>query len=204
LPEKPFVIGIAGPSGSGKSALARALGARLDSPPLLALDDYYRDRSALPPEEREKINFDHPEAIEAGLLLRDLGRLLQGGSISPPSYDFSTHSRRPGRRKVTPAAFLLVEGLHVLYWQELRALLDLKIYVHAPQETCLQRRLERDQTLRNRAPASIRRQFWDNVLPMGRRFVFPTRCQADLVVNGEDPLEDEVDSILKLLPSLRS
>jgi len=203
VPDRPFVIGIGGPSGAGKSALARSLSRRLGSPPLLAFDDYYRDQSALPQEEREQINFDHPEAVEVPLLLQDLGRLLLGDPAFPPFYDFSTHTRSPGRRKVVPAAFLLVEGLHVLYWKELRALLDLKIYVHAREETCLQRRIERDQALRSRNPESIRRRFFENVLPMERQYVSPTRCLADLVIDGEDPLEDGTDSVLKLLPSLR-
>ena len=179
----PLVVGIAGGSGSGKSRISAALETAL-TPRLVRLqhDSYYRDLSALPPEERRAFNFDHPDALETELLLEHLDRLRAGQPVQIPEYDFSTHTRAPTTRTVRPAPVLLIEGIMVLHEPELRARMDLRIFVDAPPDIRLIRRLKRDLEERGRSPAQTMTQYLETVRPMHRRFVEPSRESAHLIV----------------------
>lgn len=191
---KPFLIGIAGPSCSGKSRLAGALAvAYADwSPHVLSMDCYYRDLSSLDPHEREKVNFDTPEAIDSTLLVEHLETLSGGGEIAKPRYDFTTHTRSPGTDRVAGCAMVLVEGLFALYWEAVRRLLHSSIFVEIPPDQALLRRLERDMRERGRSRASILHQYTTTVAPMNERHVLPTAAFADLVVSGMEPLEQSL------------
>ena len=179
----PLVVGIAGGSGSGKSRISEALEAAL-APRLARLqhDSYYRDLSALPPEERRAFNFDHPDALETDLLIDHLDQLRAGRTVQLPEYDFSTHTRAPTTRTLRPAPVLLIEGIMVLHEPELRARMDLRIFVDAPPDIRLIRRLRRDLDERGRSPAQTMDQYLKTVRPMHRRFVEPSREAAHLVV----------------------
>ena len=197
------ILGIAGPSASGKSTLARTLAAALDRlqgpARWLAADRYYRDRSGLSPAELEQVDFDHPEALELERLLADLQALRRGETVVPPEYDYARHARRPGREPLAPPRWLLLEGLFVLTWEPLQPLLDARIYVDLPWEACLRRRLQRDRRERGRSEEEIRRQFRTRVEPMGRKYVLPGRGRADLVVSGAEPVETSVERVLRFL-----
>jgi uridine kinase len=186
------LIGIAGPSASGKTALASALVGSLTAraPLRFPLDHYYRDL-------RDGGNFDHPDALDHPLLIGQLRELAAGRPVEMPRYSFETHSRLPERRRTTPGDVIIVDGLYALHWSEVRELLDLSLFVDADHETCLGRRIARDTRERGRSEASVREQYARTVRPMCERFVRPTARFADLVLRGEAPLEQNVAAVLE-------
>lgn len=173
---KPFVVGIAGGSGSGKTTLVQQLRA-LVPPAALAViehDAYYR---------ANQTNYDHPDSLENELLVAHLDKLLAGHAIDRPDYDYTTHARRPTTVRVEPRPVLLVEGILLFAIPELRERIDLRVFVDAPAEERLVRRILRDQTPeRNRTFDSILAQFRATVRPMHEAFVEPSRAHAHLVV----------------------
>ncbi len=189
----PLLVGIAGASCSGKTELARSLARYLQEDALLfALDHYYIDRSHIAEPERSHFNFDHPEALDAPLLIRDVESLKNGLSIEQPRYSFVTHSRLDDTEPIAPRPVILIEGLFSLHWQALRDILDLRIYVETPDEECFRRRLRRDVAERGRSPESIEEQYAATVRPMAEAFVRPTAAFADLTVSGVVPIDSSV------------
>ncbi len=197
----PRLIGIAGPSCSGKTELARWLSLRTGAP-VLNLDHYYIDLSHLPLEVRAKTNFDEPHSVDHDAILQHTRDLHAGVAVHAPQYDFATHSRAPGDEIIEPREFVILEGLFALYWPELREHLALKLFVGAPDEVCLARRLERDVRERGRTPESVRWQFESTVLPGARQFIHPCSGYADLVLSGTDPIELSGGQVLDLLAGL--
>ncbi|MFB3830151.1 MAG: uridine kinase [Bryobacteraceae bacterium] len=193
---RPYLIGVAGPSGSGKTELARKLASAL-SAPVVALDSYYRELSHLTVEERARVNFDVPAALDHDLLCGQLALLAAGGEIAVPVYDFSRHTRAPEVQCVRAGRFAIVEGLFALYWEQVRALLGTGVYVHTADELCFARRLERDVRERGRTPESVVAQYEQTVRPMAERYVFPERDVADVVVSGVEPLERTAAQVLE-------
>lgn len=190
----PALIGIAGPSCSGKTERARALAALLGCP-MLNLDLYYYDLSHLPAEQRARTNFDEPAILEFPLILEHARALQRGETILAPRYDFSTHTRPPGGIEVRPAAFVVLEGLFALHWAELRELYTLSVYVDTPDEVCFRRRFHRDQIERGRSPESIREQYDHWVRPMARKWILPTREFASLTVSGTSDILAAIELI---------
>lgn len=203
LPCRPLILGIAGCSGSGKTTLARELTTLL-SANLLPLDLYYRDLSYLPPGERATQNFDHPDSLEFDLLVQHIEALSACRSIDRPIYDFATHTRVPDRTDpLTPANVLVVEGILALHDPRLRHLYDLSIYVNAPHDLCLIRRIDRDVRERDRTEVSVRRQFEDFTRPMADQYVLPSARYASMTVEGNVALDWSVEQILRRLRSMR-
>jgi uridine kinase len=180
----PFVLGIAGGSGSGKTTVARAILEAL--PPgsgvLLEQDHYYRSQSHLPFEERERVNYDHPDALETELLVEHLDALREGRAIVRPSYDFATHDRSPEGLPMAPAPVVVVEGILVLADERLRARFDAKVYVDTDADIRLMRRIRRDLEHRGRSFAQVRKQYYDTVRPMHLAFVEPSKRFADVIL----------------------
>jgi uridine kinase len=197
-PTKPFLVGIAGPSGAGKTTLARALATQFSSE-IFPTDNYYRDLSHLPLEERARQNFDHPDALEHKLLTAHVAQLAEGGSIAHPIYDYSIHTRTGHKETLHPAEILIVDGLFTLHYPALRDLLDLKIYVEAADSLCLKRRIKRDVRERGRTPESVRQQYAETVHPMAEAFILPSRQYADIVLNGTVPIAESVESIVQII-----
>jgi len=194
------IIGIAGPSCSGKSSIAAALAESLpDETVVLPIDHYYHDLARLEPAERFRFNFDIPEAIDLDLLLGNLTDLSRGASTTRPVYLFPQHVRAAEGQHLDPPDFVILEGLFALYWPEVLSLLDTRIYVTAPDEVCLARRLERDVRERGRTPDSVREQYESTVRPMWRRHVEPTRARAELVVDGLAPVAESAHGLLALV-----
>jgi uridine kinase len=187
----PFLVGIAGGSGSGKTALAAALADALRPAVVdrLAQDAYYRDRSELPPAARAGVNFDAPEALDLELFVEHLGTLHRGQPVCPPSYCFVTHERRGPAERVGPADIILVEGLLLLLDPRARELLDLRIYLEAPEKLRFSRRLARDVRERGRTPQSVVAQYRTATSPAHRRYVEPSKTWADLVLVNAGRLE---------------
>jgi uridine kinase len=192
----PHLIGIAGPSCAGKSELARWLAARLNAP-VLNLDHYYIDMAELPLVERAKRNFDEPAALEHTLILKHARCLAAGAAIRAPRYDFATHTRSLSEELVTPAEYVILEGLFALQWPEVRALLQTKLFVFASDAVCFERRLARDVVERGRTPESVRWQFETTVQPMAHRHVLPARAYADLVLSGTEPVNELGERVLE-------
>jgi len=187
----PHLIGIAGPSCSGKSELSRHLAHRLSEmrPVILPLDAYYHDLSSLDPGVREKQNFDLPEALDLHLFEDHLRSLAAGVGIEKPVYDFSTHTRSSQQERIYPGGLVIVEGLFILYWKEIRDLLHTSVFVFLRDHRCLSRRIERDIRERGRTREAVLAQYEDTVRPMNEHYVQPTKAFAQIVVNGEDPLD---------------
>lgn len=198
---RPTVIGIGGCSGSGKTTLARELACELDAT-LFPLDLYYRDLSQFPLDTRHKRNFDHPDSLESELIIRHVEGLSRGESIERPVYDFSTHSRVAGKTdRIEPSRFVIVEGILALHFPELLPLYTLTVYVDAPHDVCLRRRIDRDVRERGRTPESVREQFQATAKPMAEKFVLPSQGHADLCVDGCEALDWSVESVLSALRS---
>lgn len=199
LPQRPLVIGIAGCSGSGKTTLARELTTQLEAT-LLPLDFYYRDLSHLPPGERALQNFDHPDSLEESLLVEHVEALAASQTIARPVYDFATHTRVANRTEtITATKVLLVEGILALHYPALRALYDVSIYVNAPADLCLLRRIHRDIRERGRTEQSVRDQYEATARPMADLFVLPSASHASLTVEGTDNLDWSVEQVLRHL-----
>ena len=200
--EAPHLIGIAGPSGAGKTVLARALARQLtgDAGAVVSLDAYYRDRSAIEAKDRSTLNFDILEALDVELLLVQLRQLAAGQAIERPLYDFSRHVRTTRTERLVPGSVVVAEGLLALHTEDLRALFGTRVFIGADDETCLARRVARDARDRGRSEAAVRLQWETTVRPMFERYVKPTRLYADLVLDGTVPLEQNVTAVLQRLP----
>ena len=181
---KPFVVAVAGGSGSGKTTVARAIGTAL--PPgasvTLEQDHYYRDRAELPFEERVKVNYDHPDAIEFELLQHHVDELVASRPVDRPSYDFAAHARRSERVHLDPAPIIIVEGILALTLPEMRTRYDLKIFVDTDADIRLMRRIRRDLEERGRSFAQVHAQYYESVRPMHLAFVEPSKRFADVIV----------------------
>jgi uridine kinase len=199
FPRRPVILGIAGCSGSGKTTLARELTTQLNAT-LLPLDFYYRDLSHLEPAERARQNFDHPDSLESELLGRHVVALTEGEAIERPVYDFSRHVRVAGETEtVVSAEVLIVEGILALHYEKLRALYDFSVYVHAPHELCLTRRIYRDVRERGRTEESVREQYETTARQMADEYVLPSARFADVTVEGTDALDWSIEQVLREL-----
>jgi uridine kinase len=195
----PTHIGIAGCSGSGKTTLARELATALDAT-LFPLDLYYRDLSQFPLDQRDKRNFDHPDSLESELIIEHVRALAQGHTIQRPVYDFATHSRVPNTfEPITPTNFVLVEGILALHYPELYPLFHFSVYVDAPNDICLNRRIYRDMRERGRTEASVREQFAATAKPMADLYVLPSQARASMTVLGTEDLDWSIEQVLAQL-----
>ena len=180
----PIVVGIAGGSGSGKTTVVHRILDRVgwDRIAYLPHDAYYKDASHLPWEERIHLNYDHPNSLDNELLIEHIGMLMRGEPVDAPIYDFSQHIRSPKTRRVLPSPVILVEGILVFVDEELRDLMDIKLYVDTPADIRFIRRLLRDINERGRTVASVVEQYQTTVRPMHMKFVEPTKDFADIII----------------------
>ncbi len=193
---KPYVIGIAGPSGAGKTYLAEHLARELKDVTLVPIDAYYPDLSHLPMAERERLNFDDPNLLDTSLLFAHVAALARGESVGLPVYDFNRHTRLPETRQLEPRNYVIVEGLFTFYWQTLRAMLQTRVYVEMQNQVCFERRLERDVRDRGRTPEYVAQQFRETVLPATEAFVRPSASHADVTLYGATDVREEVAAVL--------
>ncbi|WP_216320193.1 uridine kinase [Deinococcus aestuarii] len=180
----PFVIGVAGGSGSGKTTVTRRVIETVGQGGVAVLgqDNYYRDQSDIPETARAGTNYDHPAAFDWLLLREHLGALLAGVPVEMPEYDFTRHTRSPRTTTVLPAPVVVLEGFFALYDEELRERMHLKVFVDADADVRFIRRLLRDTQERGRSPESVITQYLDYVRPMHLSFVEPTKRYADVII----------------------
>ncbi len=180
----PVIIGLAGGTGSGKTTVAVDVKSRFSVKNVLILphDSYYRDHSDLPSGEREKLNYDHPSAFDNELLVAHLKKLRNREAIDRPMYDYGTHSRCAETVRVEPAEIVLLEGILVLQNEELRSMMDIKIYIDTDSDERFIRRLLRDMKERNRSADSVIEQYVATVRPMHLQFVEPSKRYADIII----------------------
>lgn len=179
-----LIIGIAGGTGSGKTTVVRKIIERLpkDEVAVLPQDSYYKDNKHIPLEERQKMNFDHPDAIEFELLIDHLSRLKQGDAIQQPVYSYLTCTRSEETITVLPRDVVIVEGILILGNEKLRSLMDLKVFVDAEADDRLARVIQRDIEERGRTIGKVLERYGDTVKPMHLQFIEPTKRYADLIV----------------------
>jgi uridine kinase len=205
----PFVIGVAGGSGSGKSTVSQqvlsSFGADMVS--VVMQDDYYADQTHLAPDIRRRQNYDHPQAFDWPLLTRHVQALRNGETIAMPEYDFTINNRSDRTIPVKPAPVILVEGLFALYDADLRDMMSLKIFVDTAPDVRFIRRMQRDIAERGRSLESIVGQYLETVRPMHKQFIEPTKRFADVILphgaNGPavDVITTKVASVIGQLKS---
>jgi uridine kinase len=180
---KPFVIGVAGGSGSGKSTVTREVLASI-GPEMAAVvmqDDYYLDQSHLSPDDRFKTNYDHPDAFDWPLMMQQVQALCRGEAIEMPVYDFTVHNRSRKTITLKPAPVIVIEGLFALFDANLCRMMSLKVFVDTASDVRFIRRLQRDISERGRSVDSVIKQYLDTVRPMHKQFIEPTKRHADVI-----------------------
>ena len=200
-----IVIGIAGGTGSGKTSISKELLKEYGKGEVVVVqqDSYYKDLPNLSLEERQRQNFDHPDAIDVNLFHKQITDLIKGTTVEVPFYDFTTHLRSAEKITVSPHHVIVLEGILALHYTELRQLMDIKIYVETPADIRFIRRLSRDIKERGRTTQSVIDQYLSTVRPMHDQFVEPSKYHADVIIpeGGEnkvaiDLIRTKINSIL--------
>ena len=180
-----LVIGIAGGSGSGKTTVVKAITRELNAKRVVVIpqDSYYKDSSHLPMEERQQINFDHPDAIDFKLLCKQLSELKEGKTIEQPVYSYITCSRSKTETvTVSPADVIIIEGILIFSCKELRDQMDIKIFVDADDDDRLMRVMARDILERGKTVETVIERYTKTVKPMYLQFIEPSKRYADIII----------------------
>lgn len=182
-----LIIGIAGGTGSGKTTVVHQIMNELPEAEvgIISQDSYYRENHNMSFEERSKINFDHPHAIDFELLVQQLKDLKEGKTIDQPVYSFVTHNRTNDTIITHPRKVMIVEGILILANPELRDMFDVKIYVHADSDERLIRRLKRDIAERGRDMEEVLNRYQSTLKPMHEQFIEPTKAHADIIIPND-------------------
>lgn len=182
---KPYIIGIAGGSGSGKSTFAQRIKEAFpDQVSLISCDNYYLPHDELTLEERANLNYDAPYSLEFDLMVRHLEALKSGQAVQCPVYDFTRHTRSNAVTEIAPRPIILIDGILIFHDPALRACMDLKIYVETDADERILRRARRDMRERGRDLDSVIQQYLATVKPMHNAYVEPTKVFADIILNG--------------------
>jgi uridine kinase len=181
---RPYFVGVAGGTGSGKTTVARRIAEAAPTELVRTIehDAYYRDRGDLSFDERCALNFDHPESLETSLMVQHLATLRRGEAVDVPVYDYASHRRADRVRRVEPAPVIVDEGILLFENADLRAALDLKLFVDTDADIRVLRRLRRDMEKRGRSFESVREQYYASVRPMHLLFVEPSKRWADVII----------------------
>jgi uridine kinase len=199
-----FIVGLAGPSGSGKSTVAKSVASRLNGR-VLSMETYALEMNHLPPEEREKLDYDAPNATDVRLLESHIRDYASGKAVEAPIYDFARHLRVSDRREHIPAtSLLIVEGILALHFSQLRSLFNLSIYLEASEEVRFHRRKVRDITERQRTLDFIQWQYKNNVLPATRQYALPSKRYADVVLESDADLTTVEASVYDAIEERRA
>ncbi len=200
----PVIIGVAGGTGSGKTTVSFLIREQVGPERIAYIqhDSYYRDAGHLPPEERARVNFDHPDSLETPLLIEHLQRLQQGEAVAVPTYDFAIHCRGTETLQVVPKPVILVEGILLFAEPALRPLFDVKIFVDTAGDIRFIRRLRRDLDERSRTVEAVVAQWMSTVRPMHEEFVEPSKRYADLIIPRGGKNRVALDMVVSRIESL--
>lgn len=206
--KKPFIVGIAGGTGSGKTTIARKIVDHFNKNILhIPHDRYYNDQSHLKMEERIKTNYDHPKALETDLFITQLEELIKGNSVQMPQYDFTTHTRKKETITEKPAPLILLEGILIYENKKLSDFIDLRIFVDVAADIRVLRKIDRDVKERGRTMEMSIDQYFDTTRPMHEQFVEPTKQFADIIIPhggyNEEGIQTIIDTIEKRLQTLK-
>ena len=184
--QKPFLIGITGGSGSGKTTFIKALRRdfRQDELCIISQDDFYRPRDEQEPDDAGVKNFDLPRSIDKKAFLRDIEALVAGQLVTRPEYTFNNEKATPGTLTFHPAPVIIVEGIFVFHFKKIRNLLNLKIFLHTKENLKVIRRIKRDQVERNYPIEDVLYRYEHHVLPTFERYIQPYMDEADLIINN--------------------
>lgn len=196
-----YIIGITGGTASGKTTFVKQLKDSFNSECLniISQDDYYKPLYGLTFDEKDKFNFDHPDALDFNLLEKHLLALKKGELIGKPTYDFNTHDRLFENISIVPKPILILEGILILSVPKVKILCDYTIFIDAPEDIRQKRRLKRDLTERGRTAESVLNQFEKNIHPMHRQFIEPLKKGADFIIDGTKDFTEPLNAIASLI-----
>ena len=197
-----MIIGIAGGTGSGKTTLTLRLKERFgEDASILYHDNYYKRHDDMPYEERCKLNYDHPDAFDTDLMIRDIQALRRGESVQCPVYDYTIHNRSDKTVEVQPTKVIIIEGILIFENPQLRDLMDIKIFVDTDADVRILRRILRDVKERGRSLDSVVNQYLTTVKPMHKQFVEPSKRCSDIIVREGGHNVVALDMIIQRIKS---
>ncbi len=196
-----LTVGIAGGTGSGKTTVVRKVMEKFPNENVIVIpqDSYYKDNGHIPLEERQKINFDHPDSLEFSLLCEHLAKLRSGSSIEMPIYSYLTCLRSKETITVKPASVVLVEGILILADSGLRDMLDIKVFVDADADDRLGRVIQRDIIERGRSVLKVLERYHDTVKPSHLQFIEPSKRYADIIIPGGGENQVGIEVLISII-----
>jgi uridine kinase len=196
-----LIVGIAGGTGCGKTTVVRKLVEGLPSGEVIIMpqDSYYKDNGHIPLEERQKINFDHPDSLEFSLLIDHLKQLRKGKSVEMPIYSYLTCVRSKETITIKPAKVVLIEGILILADPGLRKMLDIKVFVDADADDRLGRVIRRDIVERGRSVLKVLERYHDTVKPSHLQFIEPSKRYADIIIPGGGENQVGIEVLISII-----
>lgn len=196
-----LIVGIAGGTGSGKTTVVKKVMHEFPNNEVIVIpqDSYYKDNGGIPLEERQKINFDHPDSVEFELLINHLQHLKHGNKIEMPIYSYLTCLRSNETIPITPARVVLVEGILILTDQGLRNMMDIKVFVDADADDRLGRVIQRDIIERGRSVMTVLERYHDTVKPSHLQFIEPSKRYADIIIPGGGENQVGIEVLISII-----
>jgi uridine kinase len=194
-----LIIGIYGGTGSGKTTIVNMIASHFSSNDIeiISQDSYYKDNSDISYEDRCKLNFDHPDAIDFNLLYKHLKKLRKGETVEQPIYDFKIHNRLKKTIQIKPKKILILEGILIMCHAEIRSIFDLKIFINANSKTRMERRIKRDIAERGRSRDEVLKRYIETLKPMHEKFIEPTKIYANYIIENQFNNKLNIDELLE-------
>jgi len=194
-----LIIGIYGGTGSGKTTIVNMIASHFSSNDIeiISQDSYYKDNSDISYEDRCKLNFDHPDAIDFNLLHKHIKNLRKGETVEQPIYDFRIHNRLKKTIQIKPKKILILEGILIMCHAEIRSIFDLKIYINANSKTRMERRIKRDIVERGRSRDEVLKRYIETLKPMHEKFIEPTKIYANYIIENQFNNKLNIDELLE-------
>ena len=194
-----LIIGIYGGTGSGKTTIVNMIASHFSSNDIeiISQDSYYKDNSDISYEDRCKLNFDHPNAIDFNLLHKHLKNLRKGETVEQPIYDFKIHNRLKKTIQIKPKKILILEGILIMCHAEIRSIFDLKIFINANSKTRMERRIKRDIAERGRSRDEVLKRYIETLKPMHEKFIEPTKIYANYIIENQFNNKLNIDELLE-------
>lgn len=194
-----LIIGIYGGTGSGKTTIVNMIASHFSSNDIeiISQDSYYKDNSNISYEDRCKLNFDHPDAIDFNLLHKHLINLRKGETVEQPIYDFKIHNRLKKTIQIKPKKILILEGILIMCHAEIRSIFDLKIFINANSKTRMERRIKRDIAERGRSRDEVLKRYIETLKPMHEKFIEPTKIYANYIIENQFNNKLNIDELLE-------